>query len=335
MRASTVAVIGAGPSGLAATKELRQDGYNVTCFERNDGIGGIFRFRADPGQVGVWRSCRLTSSILVTSFSDHFPRWRTSSPFEHRHLAHHEYLDYLESYVDEFRLASSLRFGCEVVSLSSTADRGWRLSLRDARHGELDVQEFDAVAVCSGVHGRPLIPPVPGLDDFGGQVLHAAHYRGPESITGNSVVFVGGGESASEIIAESCRPGRRCYVSLRRGVFVIPRLLNGLPNDYTGTRLLYSLPDFVSRRTDRRARCTKRLLALAFFPLSAVRALVDALARSLSDRRRQRSCRTEVERLIEQLRAKAGGNQFETFATKTEAFLEEVVDGRCELQPSA
>jgi dimethylaniline monooxygenase (N-oxide forming) len=43
--------------------------------------------------------------------------------------------------------------------------------------------------------------------------------------------------------------------------------------------------------------------------------------------------RPEVEALIEQLRASSGGNQFETFATKTESFVEAIVDGRCDLRP--
>lgn len=49
--------------------------------------------------------------------------------------------------------------------------------------------------------------------------------------------------------------------------------------------------------------------------------------------RSDESLRPEVEGLIEQLRASAGGNQFETFATKTESFLEAVVDGHCDLRP--
>lgn len=333
MRSSRVAVVGAGPSGLAATKELRQEGFVVTCFERGDGVGGVFRFHADTAQVSVWRSCRMTSSALVTSFSDHFPHWQASVPFEHRHLAHHEYLHYLESYVEAFGLASSLRFGSEGDSVSRTAEGTWRLTVRDMDSDSLEVGEFDAVAICSGVHGRPRIPPVPGIEGFRGELLHAAHYRGPESVTGRSIVFIGGGESAGEIVAELCRTRHRCYLSLRRGVFVLPRLLNGLPNDYTGTRLLYSLPDFVSRRTDRQARSTKRFLALILCPLFVVRTALDALDRLFRRRKGVQSCSPEIERLIARLRSEAEGNQFETFATKTDAFLDAVADGRCELRP--
>jgi hypothetical protein len=43
--------------------------------------------------------------------------------------------------------------------------------------------------------------------------------------------------------------------------------------------------------------------------------------------------RQKVENLINELRHRVGANQFETFATKTEAFLQTIVQGHCELRP--
>ena len=36
-----VGVIGAGPSGLTTIKQLRDEGHEVVCFEKNAQIGGI------------------------------------------------------------------------------------------------------------------------------------------------------------------------------------------------------------------------------------------------------------------------------------------------------
>ncbi len=40
----TVAVVGAGPAGMAAAQQLRRAGHAVTLFERDEAIGGLIRF---------------------------------------------------------------------------------------------------------------------------------------------------------------------------------------------------------------------------------------------------------------------------------------------------
>ena len=42
MSGRTVAIVGAGPSGLVAAKVLLDDGFNVTVFERKQTLGGIW-----------------------------------------------------------------------------------------------------------------------------------------------------------------------------------------------------------------------------------------------------------------------------------------------------
>lgn len=335
MSAKAVAVIGAGPSGLATTKELLAEGHRVVCFEARSGLGGVFRFSPAPDVCGVWETCRLTSSELVTSFSDHFPGTRQGRPFEHRQLSHREYVAYLTSYAERFGLLDHLRVDHEVTAVARAGD-GWSVTVEPVG-GAPRVERFDAVAVCSGVHRVPRVPDIPGLDRFAGQTLHAAYYKGPESVEGRSALFIGAGESGGDVIGELSRSLDRAYVSLRRGVFVLPRMLHGVPNDYTGTRLLYSLPEFVSRRSDPEARRLRHRLARRLRPLAVAREAVDRLDRRVRERRRpaadEQALAPAVLKLIERLRTTAGGNQFETFATKTESFVEAVVEGRCTLRP--
>lgn len=40
----TIAVVGSGPSGLAAAQQLNRRGHSVTVFERSDRIGGLLRY---------------------------------------------------------------------------------------------------------------------------------------------------------------------------------------------------------------------------------------------------------------------------------------------------
>jgi dimethylaniline monooxygenase (N-oxide forming) len=350
LRSRRIAVIGAGPAGLCTVKELLAEGHDVTCFERAPHIGGLFRFSPDPDRIGVWRSCRLTSSALVTSFSD-FPPWSSDGQLVHRHWTHSEYIAYLERYVAEFGLAPHLRLDCEVTRLVPHYG-GWQACWREQQSGDEQSLTFDAVAICSGLHSAPHIPEIPGLPCFDGETLHSAHYKDPGSLKGRTAVFIGIGESGGEIIDEASRHFAQTYVSIRRGAFVIPRLLDGYPNDYTGTRLLYSLPEVVVRRSDPEAQALMRSLRRWLFPVLLLRSFLLSAQRRL--RRRQpksqlsaqhlpatfrqaainaQSLDTTSEQLIEQLRLAAGATQFESFATKTEGFVRAIAEGRAELRP--
>ena len=50
----TVAVVGAGPAGLAAAAELNRCGHTVTVYERDEGPGGLMRFGVPDAKLEKW-----------------------------------------------------------------------------------------------------------------------------------------------------------------------------------------------------------------------------------------------------------------------------------------
>jgi glutamate synthase (NADPH/NADH) small chain len=50
----TVAVVGAGPAGLAAAQQLRRAGHAVTVFERDEAGGGLVRFGVPDFKIEKW-----------------------------------------------------------------------------------------------------------------------------------------------------------------------------------------------------------------------------------------------------------------------------------------
>lgn len=58
-----VCVIGAGPCGLTALKNLLQAGCrNVVCYEQHSGIGGNWAFTDDPHRASVYECAHTISS---------------------------------------------------------------------------------------------------------------------------------------------------------------------------------------------------------------------------------------------------------------------------------
>ena len=73
-RNETVAVIGSGPSGLAAAADLAKQGYAVTVFEKEKQAGGLLRYAIGPHRLPrsiLDREIEHIESLGVTFVTDH------------------------------------------------------------------------------------------------------------------------------------------------------------------------------------------------------------------------------------------------------------------------
>jgi len=331
-----VAVIGAGPSGLATIKELLAEGHGPVGFERAAGLGGVFRYD-DAGGV-IWESCRLTSSALLTSFSDFPP-----PPGGDEQLTARAYVDYLRAYATAFDLERRIRFSHSVESVARRAGGGWTVRSVDAA-GERREEEFDAVAVASGLHQHPDLPRYPGQATFPGAILHGSRFRGAESARGLRVVVVGAGESGADIAAEIAAVAAETVLSLRRGVSVLPRRQFGYPNDYQTCRLTNSAAPWIAATRDPADRGKRRLFATICFPFFLLDRLLQDATRlgwevlPLFSPRHALAGRGGLERLrlalatrreSARLLAESQGTFGEQFGTKSDEFVRAIAAGRC------
>ncbi len=91
-----VAIIGAGPAGLAAARWLISQGFEPELFEMAEGVGG--QWRTDAPMSGIWREMRTNTSRVVTRFSDlDYPPGTPVFPHNRDVLAH------LEAYAAQVR----------------------------------------------------------------------------------------------------------------------------------------------------------------------------------------------------------------------------------------
>jgi cation diffusion facilitator CzcD-associated flavoprotein CzcO len=120
-----VAVIGAGPSGITAIKNFIDEGFDVTAFERCDGVGGNWRFNDPSGHSSVFETTHIISS-KYTSFYEDYPLPDDASDYP----SHKELLSYFNGYAEHFDIKKNIKFGTEVLSCKQSANGGWFVKYR-------------------------------------------------------------------------------------------------------------------------------------------------------------------------------------------------------------
>ena len=61
-----VCVIGAGPSGITALKNLVDQGLDVVCYEYNNQVGGNWVFNEKAGHSSVFETTHIISSKTLS-----------------------------------------------------------------------------------------------------------------------------------------------------------------------------------------------------------------------------------------------------------------------------
>ena len=219
----TVAVIGAGSSGIAAVKALNERGFDVTCFEASDRVGGNWVFQNRNGMSAAYRHLHINTSRDRMEYSD-FPMPRGYPDYPR----HDQIAAYFDSYVDHFGFRGRIRFETVVERAERLAGGGWELTLDEgSRHA------FDALVVANGHHWdkRWPEPAFPGAEGFAGVQMHAHEYVDNTDMAGKDVVVLGMGNSAMDIAVEASYVARSTYLAARRGAWIIPKYLFGRPTD--------------------------------------------------------------------------------------------------------
>ncbi len=228
-RHEAVCVIGAGGSGLAAVKNLREHGFAVDCYERETSVGGAWNWRHDRSPV--YASTHLVSSRPLTEFPD-FPMPDDWPDYVH----HSRVLSYLERYAAHFGLGEHIWFGTEVVSVAPVGDGRWDVTTRSTGGGAERIQRYAAVVVANGHNWAPRSPAIEG--SFRGRVMHAAAYKDPAVLRGRRVLVIGGGNTGCDIAVEAAQQASAVWHSTRRGYWYAPKYVVGRPADQVNATLL-------------------------------------------------------------------------------------------------
>ncbi|NXC83056.1 FMO1 monooxygenase, partial [Cercotrichas coryphoeus] len=265
-----VAVVGAGVSGLAATKCCLDEGLEPTCFEQSQDIGGLWRYteHIEAGRPSIYPSLISNTSKEMSAFSDfpfpeHFPVFLPNALL----------LEYLRRYAERFGLRQRISFGVSDAALLRPAARPcwvplvtllpspfqttvvsirkhpdfattgqWHVVTEAGGKQTSDV--FDAVMVCSGSFSEPSLPLecFPGIERFRGQYFHSRQYKHPDVFQGKRVLVVGMGNSGVDIAVEASRVAAKVTISTSRGSWLLSRVFeHGYPWDMVSITRLKNL----------------------------------------------------------------------------------------------
>lgn len=199
-------IVGAGFGGLCMAVHAARRNLRFLVLERAGDVGGTWRDNIYPGVA-----CDTQSHHYSFSFAPN-PDWsRRFAPGAEIHV-------YLRDTARRFGLLPRIRFGRRVTGLRfDTAAAVW--------HVESDMESFRARAVVTamGQLTEPAFPPLPGLSDFSGPILHTAKWDPGFSARDRRIGVIGTGASAIQLVPELAAEASRLTLFQRSAPWMCPK----------------------------------------------------------------------------------------------------------------
>lgn len=182
----SVGVVGLGAQGLVTVKNLLEQGFSVTGFDRSNYLGGIWHYTAEH-QTSALPTTVVNVSRERACFTDFaFPAGTDSYP------SSAQVDKYLNDYADAFDLRPHLCLSTTVHSIQRDDDQNcWLVTVSNLESSQPEVRKFDKVVMATGVYNKPVMPDLQDKDLFKGDILHSIAFKDPQRFKGKRVLVVG------------------------------------------------------------------------------------------------------------------------------------------------
>lgn len=218
---SRVAVIGAGPSGLAqlhAFEEARKQGADIpelVCFDKQSDWGGLWNYTwrtgldefGEPVHSSMYRYLwsngpKECLEFADYSFDEHFGRPIPSFP------PREVLFDYISGRANKNNLRRFIKFNtaCRWIAYDAERDQ-FDVTIEELTDNVTRTEQFDYVVVAVGHFSIPNTPAFDGFESFPGRVLHAHDVRDAQEFTGKDLLVMGSSYSAEDIALQCKKYG--------------------------------------------------------------------------------------------------------------------------------
>jgi trimethylamine monooxygenase len=216
-----VAVLGAGPSGLAqlrAFQSAQSNGDNIpeiVCYEKQSDWGGLWNYtwRTGVDQYGepvhgsmyryLWSNGPKEGLEFADySFEEHFGKQIASYP------PRAVLFDYIKGRVEKAGVRDWIKFETAVKHVSYENGK-FHVTVRDLPSDRMTTEEFDHVICCTGHFSTPNVPQFDGFEKFPGRILHAHDFRDAVEFKGQDILIIGTSYSAEDIGSQCWKYGAK------------------------------------------------------------------------------------------------------------------------------
>lgn len=284
MTQKRIAILGAGPSGLAqlrafeaARKAGVKDLPEIVCYEKQNDIGGMWNYtwrtgldkNGEPVHGSMYRYLWSNGPKECLEFADysfdkHFNQAIPSYP------PREVLKDYIMGRIDKRAIFKYIRFESPIRWVTYDEDtEKFIVTVMNHKSGEQETEEFDYVVVATGHFSTPNMPYYDGLEQFPGRVLHAHDFRDALEFEGQDVLLVGSSYSAEDIGSQCYKYGAKSVTISHRGDPMGFAWPDGIKESALLTHIEGSVVHFsdgTSRSFDAIMMCTGYLFHFPFLP---------------------------------------------------------------------
>ncbi|KAL7582361.1 probable indole-3-pyruvate monooxygenase YUCCA5 [Lactuca sativa] len=209
-------IVGVGPSGLAVSACLREQGIPFVVIERADCIASLWqKCTYDRLKLHLPKKfCQLPK----LPFPEEYPEYPTKRQF----------ITYLENYAKKFDIKPQFNERVQSAKYDKTCGV-WRVKTVSTMGSFPSETEYicQKLVVATGENAEGVVPEIEGLQDFSGEVIHAKDYKSGEKYTGKKVLVVGCGNSGMEVSLDLSNHNAKPSMVVRSSVHVLPREILG------------------------------------------------------------------------------------------------------------
>ncbi len=203
-----VVIIGSGFSGMGAAVALQKAGIqDFLILEKEDAFGGTWVQHDYPG-------LEVDMPFFIYSFP-----FEMKADWSQVYPTGREMRDYTLHCAEKYDLARRVRCGATVARAEyDEATNVWRVESAD---GETFVCRY--LVNATGLLVLPKMPEIPGIESFGGKVIHSARWDWDFDLTGKRVAIIGTGATAIQLIPELVDQVAHLDVYQRTAIWLLPK----------------------------------------------------------------------------------------------------------------